>query len=221
MMRFACLPYLFYNRHAVDVARDLLGKRLVRRLEGNLLAGTIIEAEAYQGEEDLACHARAGRTPRTAVMYGPPGRAYVYFTYGMHWLLNCVTGPEGSPAAVLIRALLPTEGAEQMAVRRKSVERKQWCSGPAKLCQAMAIDGHLNGIDLCDPQGELWIEDGPEISEFNVETGPRVGIDKVPEPWRSIPWRFLVRDGAAQLQKAKLSGINKAYESDKELLDDA
>jgi DNA-3-methyladenine glycosylase len=103
---------LFYNRPAVEVARDLLGMRLVRILDGIRISGTIIETEAYAGEYDLACHARAGLTKRTAVMYGPPGRAYVYFTYGMHWLLNAVCLAEGDPAAVLIRAIEPEEGLD-------------------------------------------------------------------------------------------------------------
>jgi DNA-3-methyladenine glycosylase len=98
------LTHEFYNRPTLTVARELLGARLVRLLDGVRLAGVITETEAYVGEADLGCHAKAGRTPRTTVMYGPPGRAYVYFTYGMHWLLNAVTEAEGFPAAVLIRA---------------------------------------------------------------------------------------------------------------------
>jgi len=174
----------------VDVARDLLGKRLVRRLDAGIIVVRIMETEAYQGEADQACHARAGRTPRTAVMYGPPGRAYIYFTYGMHWLLNAVTGPEESPAAVLIRAGVPEQGLEEIAARRSGRRAAEWCSGPARLCQALGIDGHLNGVDLCDPEGDLWIAGGPAFPDEGVTTGPRVGIPRVPEPWRSIPWRF-------------------------------
>ena len=104
------LPRSFYDRPAPQVAPQLVGCRLVRIYNGRRLAGLITETEAYQGEEDLACHARVGLTPRTEPMYGPPGHAYIYFTYGMHWLLNAVTDKEGVPAAVLIRGLLPTEG---------------------------------------------------------------------------------------------------------------
>ena len=185
------LPVSFYDRPVLEVARDLLGARLVRRLNGLRLSGIIVETEAYRGEEDLACHARAGRTPRTEVMYGPPGYAYVYFTYGMHWLLNCVTGPEGFPAAVLVRAILPREGIETIAANRAGQPRKLWCNGPAKLTRALAVDGGFNAANLCDPQGSLWIEAGHPIPDHRVRTGPRVGIQRVPEPWRSIPWRFL------------------------------
>jgi DNA-3-methyladenine glycosylase len=178
----------------VTVARDLLGMYLVRRLDGIRLGGIIIETEAYQGEEDQASHARAGLTPRTVVMYGPPGRAYIYFTYGMHWMLNCVTEPEGFPAAVLLRVIQPVEGLEQIAARRPGQPPQMWCNGPAKLCQALAIDQKLNGTDLCNPEGELRIEAGQPILDSQVITGPRVGIFSVPEPWFSKPWRFRFQD---------------------------
>ncbi|NMC52363.1 MAG: DNA-3-methyladenine glycosylase [Chloroflexi bacterium] len=185
------LDQSFYDRHAVSVARDLLGRRLVRRLNGQRVSGYIIECEAYYGEEDLACHARAGRTPRTAIMYGQPGRAYVYFTYGMHWLLNCVTGAEGFAAAVLLRAIWPQEGLEEIAARRPGVARARWCDGPAKLCRALQIDGQQNGASLLLAGGELWIEHGQPLPDEWVQTSPRIGIQSTPEPWRSIPWRFV------------------------------
>lgn len=184
------LPASFYDRPVLVVARELLGARLVRSLDGQRLAGVIVETEAYRGEEDLACHARVGRTARTEVMYGPPGRAYVYFTYGMHWLLNCVTGPVGFPAAVLVRAIVPTEGVETIAARRAGQPSRLWCDGPAKLTRALAIDGAFNAASLCDPDGLLRIEAGKPIPDSLVRAGPRVGINRVPEPWRSIPWRF-------------------------------
>jgi DNA-3-methyladenine glycosylase len=187
-----CLPVSFYDRPVLEVARHLLGMRLVRLLDGMRLAGTIVEVEAYDGEADLACHARAGRTPRTSVMYGPPGRAYVYFTYGMHWLLNCVTGPENYPAAVLLRAILPQEGLALIVARRAPRPQSDWCNGPAKLCQALVIDGHLNGADLTNPHGNLWIEESSPIAEALIHTSARIGIHNVPEPWRSQPWRFFV-----------------------------
>ena len=187
-----CLPLSFYNRPAVTSARELLGMVLVRNLDGVRVSGIIVETEAYQGEEDQASHARAGRTPRTSVMYGPPGRAYVYFTYGMHWMLNCVTEPEGFPAAVLLRAIQPLEGLEQISARRPGQPPPMWCNGPAKLCQALAVDQKLNGTDLCNPVGELWIEAGQTVPEHQVTMGPRVGIFSVPEPWFSKPWRFRI-----------------------------
>lgn len=203
-MRLSPLPASFYNRSVLDVARDLLGARLVRVLaDGSRITGVINETEAYQGESDLACHARAGRTPRTEVMYGPPGRAYVYFIYGMHWMLNVVAEPEGSPAAVLIRSIIPVEGLEQVAQRRAAQRRngsavtrpQDWTNGPARLCQALSIDGRFNGAALDDSGGELWIAVGEPVPESRVARGPRVGIPNVPEPWRSIPWRFQIDDG--------------------------
>ncbi len=170
------------------MARDLLGTRLVRIQEGIRLSGIITETEAYIGEEDLGCHARAGKTRRTAVMYGPPGYAYIYFTYGMHWCLNAVCEREGFPAAVLIRAIWPGEGKEIIRARRGGRDT----DGPAKLTQALGIDGSLNGVDLCSPATSLWIEAGDEIPATNVTIGPRVGLNNVTEPWKSKPWRFRV-----------------------------
>ena len=180
------LPASFYNRPTLEVARDLLGARLVRILDGERLAGVIVECEAYVGEEDLACHASHGKTPRTAVMYGPAGHAYVYFTYGMHWMLNAVTERDGFPAAVLLRAILPLEGTQTMAARRNGRDTL----GPAKLTQALGIDGRLNGVDLGSPSSGLWVERGEPIPDKDVRRGPRVGLFTVPEPWKSLPWRF-------------------------------
>jgi DNA-3-methyladenine glycosylase len=197
-MPFSPLPVSFYNRDAALVARDLLGCRLLRRLDDEYrIGGIIIETEADVGESDLACHARAGRTARTEVMYGPPGRVYMYFIYGMHWMLNCVTGAEGAPSAVLIRAILPMDGLEQIAANRTGGGKtpskpKDWTNGPARLCQALQIDGQFNGADLTNPANRLIIEPGPPVEEAAVLVGPRVGIDSVPEPWRSMPWRFRI-----------------------------
>ncbi len=190
------LTHDFYDRPALAVARDLLGCRLVRIQAGRRLAGLILETEAYQGEEDLGCHASAGKTPRTSVMYGPPGRAYVYFTYGMHWLLNAVTSPEGTPAAVLIRSIHPVEGLGVMSENRPRLARKRgWTDGPAKLTQALAVDGDFNKMDLTDPTGNLFIEGGISPPDSAVERTSRVGLNSVPEPWKSIPWRFVVDAG--------------------------
>jgi DNA-3-methyladenine glycosylase len=183
----------FYDRPVTQVARELLGKRLVRLENGKRLAGIIVEAEAYRGEEDLACHARVGYTPRTRVLYGPPGHAYIYFTYGNYWMLNFVAEREGFPAAVLIRGIVPTEGIERIAARRPRAPRAHWTDGPGKICLALAIDKALNEADLCAPQAEIFVEEGVDIPDASVTTGPRVGLNSVPEPWKSIPWRFVAR----------------------------
>ncbi len=175
------LPQSFYSSSALDVARNLLGARLIRRTHQQTQVGMIFETEAYMGESDLACHAHSGRTPRTATMYGPPGRAYIYFIYGMHWMLNVVTEPEGTPAAVLIRAILPLDPLAERLI-----------DGPARTCKWMQITGALNGIDLTDPQGELSIAAGETVPEEAIWRGPRVGINSVPEPWRSQPWRLRI-----------------------------
>jgi DNA-3-methyladenine glycosylase len=182
------LPRSFFNRPTLTVARDLIGARLVRILNGKKLVGLILETEAYIGEEDQACHAKAGLTPRTKVMYGPPGHAYVYFTYGNHWMLNVVTEKEGFPAAVLIRAIQPIEGVEIMSKRRKGGDT----FGPGKLCQAMGIGKGENGIDLTEANQSLWIEAGISVPNKSVTISPRVGLNKTPEPWLSKPWRFKV-----------------------------
>jgi DNA-3-methyladenine glycosylase len=191
-MQTIALASEFYSIPAPLAARALLGMRLVRCLDGVRLSGIISETEAYRGEEDLACPARAGRTARTRLMYGPPGLAYIYFTYGMHWMLNVVCEGEDFPAAVLIRAVQVTEGQEQVALRRAGVKPAQWSDGPAKLCKAFGIDGSLNGINLCKANQTLWIEPGQPVADLSVTAGPRIGIDYAPEPWRSIPWRFRV-----------------------------
>ena len=194
-----CLLREFYARPALAVARSLLGMRLVRIDQGRRLSGLISETEAYSSEADLGCHCKHGRTPRTQVMYGPPGHAYVYFTYGMHWCLNFVVEPENFPAAVLIRGILPDEGADKIEERRAGVARAHWTDGPGKLCQALNIDGSLNSADLCASPSALWVEwDAARsgIPDDQVRIGPRVGLKNVPEPWKSIPWRFLWQPAA-------------------------
>ena len=179
----------FYNRPTLTVARELIGARLVRILDDVKLVGLITETEAYISQKDLACHAKAGLTPRTKVMFGEPGHAYVYFTYGNHWMLNAVTEREGFPAAVLIRAIQPIEGAEVMSERRMGRDT----FGPGKLCQAMGIGKSENGVDLTETSSGLWIEAGIQIPNKAVTKGPRVGLNNTPEPWLSKPWRFLVK----------------------------
>jgi len=182
----------FFNRPTLTVARELLGQRLVK-LEGDQrIGGLITEAEAYIGTEDDGCHARAGLTNRNRSMWGPPGHAYVYFTYGMHWMLNIVCERDGFPAAVLLRGVKPVEGHEVIRRRRAGRPESELTDGPAKLCQAFAIDRSFDGLDLCHPQSVIFITRDVMIPEQSVTIGPRVGLNKVREPWKSKPWRFRV-----------------------------
>jgi len=185
------IPRQFYDRPALQVARDLIGMRLVRLDDSARISGTILETEAYSGEEDLGCHCKAGRTSRTEVMYGPAGHAYVYFTYGMHWMFNIVVERQGYPAAILIRSIQVTEGSHLIAERRGSQPPKHWTDGPGKLCKALHIDSRFNGADICDRDGVLFIEFNQPVPDERVTIGPRVGLNNVPEPWKSMPWRFL------------------------------
>lgn len=199
------LAQSFYAHPAREVAAALLGKILVRNIQGQLLRGRIVETEAYcdSVEPDLACHGtkNGGRpTQRNAVMFGPPGHAYIYFTYGNHWMLNVVSGRDEQANAVLIRALEPISGLEQMAVQRGkplSVLNTQssllnLTNGPGKLAQAFAIDHSCNGIPLFEPESELRVEDAAAIHPANIATGPRVGMGQTPEPWFSMPWRYWI-----------------------------
>ena len=177
------LPISFYERPVDEVARDLLGHILIRRDGAGILAsGIIMEAEAYFGPDDPASHAYR-RTPRSEIMYGPPGVLYVYFTYGMHFCANVVAHEKGKAGAVLLRALEPVEGIEAMAHRRGgaalrkdgSVNPRALCSGPAKLCQALAIGRADNGADLQGPA--IWVEEGRgRIPDEEVAVTPRIGI---------------------------------------------
>ncbi len=177
------LPRSFYARPSPEVARDLLGHILVRVLpDGTRLAARIAETEAYQ-EDDPASHSYRGPTPRSEVMFGRPGLLYVYFTYGMHFCMNVVTGGEGEGSAVLLRAAEPLEGLGEMAVRRGTDDPRRLCSGPARLCQALAVGRAENGADLV-AGGALWIEEGPG-ARGPVVAGPRVGIrNALDRPWR-------------------------------------
>ena len=189
----APLPRAYYARATLTVARELLGCVLARRLpEGSILRGRIVETEAYVGEEDKACHARAGRTARTDPLYGPPGLAYVYLTYGMHYLLNAVTEPEGMPAAVLLRAVEPLEGIEAMRRARGIDALRLLTAGPARLTEAFGLDLRHNRADLQGP--ELWIEPGEPVPDAQVATSPRVGCQTAAPPWDLMPWRFYVAE---------------------------
>lgn len=193
------LPRDFYDRPVLEVARELLGKRLIRVIDGQRMSAYIIEVEAYDGEADQACHARSGMTRRNAPLYGSPGFSYVYLTYGMHWLMNCVTGSEGYPAAVLLRGLLPIEGLERIARNRGKQPPKHWCDGPGKLSQALEIGKAQNQINLCSKDGGLYLEEGIAVPETIVNRSPRIGINYAPEPWRSLPWRLWVDSDALPL----------------------
>ncbi|MBL8091991.1 MAG: DNA-3-methyladenine glycosylase [Anaerolineales bacterium] len=190
MVKSFPLPRKFYNRPTLTVARELLGARLVHISNGKKLVGLITETEAYFGFDDLASHAKAGRTIRTDPMFGEAGHAYIYFTYGNHWMLNAVTEKEGFPAAVLIRAIQPIEGIDLMMKRRQGRDT----FGPGKLTQAMGITKSQNYADLTEPTSPLRIEAGIKIPNKIVTIGARVGLNKTPEPWFSKPWRFLVKD---------------------------
>lgn len=160
----------FFARDVLEAAPDLVGKVLVRRLpDGSELRERIAETEAYRGEEDKGCHAAKGRTPRTALLYGESGVFYVYLCYGMHWLMNVITGAEGQPQGVLIRA-------------------GEVHNGPAKLTKFLQVDGSFNGRSIAD-SGELWIEDDGDRPK--IRTAPRVGIDYAGDFWKSIEWRYI------------------------------
>ncbi|HPD56467.1 MAG TPA: DNA-3-methyladenine glycosylase [Smithellaceae bacterium] len=183
----------FYERDTKIVARALLGKRLVRKIGRVTMAGMILETEAYCGREDSACHAHRGRTARNAVMFGAAGHAYVYFTYGMHYMLNLVTEDEDNPSAVLIRAIAPIDGIEEMKARRK-IHGAKLADGPAKLCQALAIDKSLNGWDVT--RGEkLWVEDYKRIRAKAILATPRIGINYATKEHRDALWRYLILPG--------------------------
>jgi DNA-3-methyladenine glycosylase len=184
----------YFQRDTLIVARDLLGRTLVSELGSQRTAGRIVETEAYRGEEDLACHAHIGRTPRTEGLYAPPGMGYVYLCYGVHWLINVCAKPADHPnipAAVLIRAVEPLEGLDLIAERREGRRQRDWTNGPGKLTVAMGIDGTLNAHDLTSPESSVYFEPGDPVKDEVVATGPRIGINP-PEPWKSIPWRFWV-----------------------------
>ena len=140
----------------------------------------------------MGSHPRSVLTTASRLMYGPAGHAYVYFTYGMHWMLNFVTEEQGFAAATLVRAIIPTEGLEVIAARRDGQPPARWTDGPAKLCRALGIDGRLNGTDLCAPDAQLFVEAGEQVPEEAVARTPRVGLFTVPEPWKSIAWRFVI-----------------------------
>ncbi|HMF90420.1 MAG TPA: DNA-3-methyladenine glycosylase [Candidatus Angelobacter sp.] len=192
------MPRSFFDRDPRVVARQLLGKLIVRRQSGNLLAGRIVEVEAYLGSDDLAAHAAAGRTARNAVLFGPPGHAYVYFIYGVHYCLNISCLPDGEAGCVLIRALEPVAGLEQMARFRKLKglnlesmrDLRKLASGPGRLCEALAITRPRdNGKDMGSRRSDLQVmDDGFRAGKIAVTQ--RVGIVKSAE----MPLRYVLDD---------------------------
>ena len=200
------LPRAFYGRPTLDVARDLLGKVLVHCRQSAVTSGIIVEVEAYIGEDDPACHAAPGPTRRNAPLYGPPGFSYVYLNYGIHCLVNVVTESEGSPAAVLIRALDPMDGIPTMRRRRareakgrrtvdSTVPTSELCRGPGNLTMAMGITLAENSLDLTG--GRLYIEDR-RVEAGNILWGPRIGI----RVGTDRPWRAWL-DGHAAVSRAR------------------
>jgi DNA-3-methyladenine glycosylase len=180
----------FYARPVLLVARECVGKVLVHRTTDGEAAGRIVEAEAYRGPHDLAAHSARGLTKRTAAMYGPPGRAYVYLLYGISWAINLVTTSEGAPHAVLIRAIEPLRGLDLMARRRrKSADSRELTNGPGKLTQALSITGTDYGRDLCSSQ--LYLESS-SIPVGRIGRSTRVNVDYA-GLWASKRWRFYER----------------------------
>ena len=201
------LPRVFYARPTLVVSPDLLGKVLVHRSRSGLTSGIIVEVEAYVGESDPACHAAPGPTKRNAPLYGPPGHAYVYLNYGVHPLMNAVTEPELSPAAVLIRALEPLEGVPLMRRRRmrsRTVRQRKpsaipdhaLCRGPGNVTHAMGITLKHTGVDLLGDT--LYIEDRGHHVE-KITAGPRIGISVATER----PWRFWVEGSRSVSGRAR------------------
>jgi DNA-3-methyladenine glycosylase len=177
------LPAAFYARPTLLVARDLLGCIVEHATPEGVVAGIIVETEAYIGQEDPACHAYRRRTPRNDVMWGAPGVAYVYLSHGMHWMLNAVCEEEGFPAAVLIRAAEPLLGLELLMARRAGQDPRDWLVGPGRLTHGLAIGGAQNRAPLTE--GALVIRPGRAVADAEVRVGPRIGITLgLDRPWR-------------------------------------
>jgi len=186
----------FVRQEVVQISRELLGKFMLSRIEGQVTGGMIVETEAYRAPDDRACHAYLNRcTPRTEIMFREGGAAYVYLCYGVHHLFNVVTGPQGSAQAVLIRALEPRINLEEMMRRRGHNDlRKQLTAGPGVLTRAMGITTQFTGQDLLAPNSRIWLEDrGVEVDDSQIIAGPRVGVDYAGE-CAARPWRFRLRD---------------------------
>ncbi|MCX8056032.1 MAG: DNA-3-methyladenine glycosylase [Ignavibacteria bacterium] len=188
-MNYKRVNHNFFEGSTEEVAKKLLGKILVRVYKGKIISGKIVETEAYLDENDLASHSAVGITERNKVMFGKAGLAYVYFTYGMHYCFNVVTGEEGKGSAVLIRALEPIDGIEQMKKFRNKNDLHILTNGPAKLCQALRIDKKLNGVDLKTSE-EIFIAEPETKENFDIVITTRIGIEKSKE----LPLRFYIRE---------------------------
>ncbi len=182
----------FYRSSPIIVAPALIGKLLVRNIEGSLVSGIINETEAYMGDIDSASHAFKGKTPRNQVMFGEPGHAYVYFVYGLYNMLNIVVGNIGEPWVVLIREIIPVDGIGIMKKLRG--REKNLTNGPGRLCKALAVDRNLNGIDLTIAD-QLWVESGMDISKSQISSQPRIGIDYALPEHKAAHWRFTLKKG--------------------------
>jgi len=198
----------FYSQPTENVAKELLGKFLRRKINGNLYVGKIVETEAYLGEKDLACHTSKGMTERNKIMFGPAGHAYIYFIYGMYHCFNVVTEKENDPCAVLIRALEPVKIIDRSKTGVHSLECNKSClkqnklsyrlkselqlNGPAKLCREFEIDKKLNGHDLTLGK-KLWIEEGEKIKPSQIKKSKRVGVDYA-GIWKNRLLRFYIKD---------------------------
>lgn len=181
------MSFSFLKQSAEVAAPRLLGCQLIRVINGQKLIGTIVETEAYD-QTDTASHSYRGQTPRTDVMFGPPGHLYVYFTYGMHYCCNIVTGPQGHGSAVLIRAIEPVVGEEMMEKFRNGRTSVELTNGPAKVCQALNIDKQWNGHNLRDAPLQLIIK--PPLDTTEIVQTTRIGISRA----KDVPWRFYIRD---------------------------
>ena len=182
----------FFARPVLEVAPDLLGATVRHLSPAGPVAVRLTEVEAYAGEADPGSHAFRGRTPRTAVMFGPPGRVYVYFTYGMHWCMNLVCGPEGEASAVLLRAGEVVEGVDLAAARRTTAKApRELARGPARLTVALGVAGHLDGADATDRRSPLTVHRRAGRAEREIRTGPRVGVAG---DGASRQWRFWLAD---------------------------
>lgn len=182
------LPRSFYTRNTTDVALDLLGCHIISNAGAIKTGGVIVEAEAYIGEDDEACHAHPGPTARNLIMYGKAGLLYVYFTYGMYNMLNIITERPGIPAAVLIRAIEPVYNIDEMANRRNTKNLYEISSGPGKLTQALGITIEHKGADLCG--SNIYVK-GPRKNKIEIMASSRVGIGN---RWNKKLWRFFIRD---------------------------
>ncbi|ACY97725.1 DNA-3-methyladenine glycosylase [Thermomonospora curvata] len=189
----------FFDRPVEEVAPSLLGQIVVHHTGDGEVAIRLTEVEAYAGPMDPASHSYRGRTPRNAVMWGPPGHVYVYFTYGMHFCMNLVCGPDGTASAVLLRAGEVIDGRDLAAARRPRSSFRDLARGPARLCQALGVAREHNGLDACDADSPLRVLAGDPVDPSRVRTGPRVGVSAAKE----TPWRFWI-DGEPSVSQYRM-----------------